>query len=154
MTDATPPLDDPLLTTFGRLAEAYQRVERALAAALEEHCDIPHSWFEVLLRLHRSPGGRLTMGDLAGQVALTTGGVTRLLDRMIDAGYVRRIPCGTDRRVWYAAITGPGRRRLRAAAEVHAANLRTVFGDFSQADTARFERLLDRLRTPAGTGGG
>jgi MarR family transcriptional regulator, 2-MHQ and catechol-resistance regulon repressor len=138
--------DDALISTFGRLVEVQGRLERRLGSDLEGRFGLPHAWFEVLIRLSRSKGGQLTMGALAGQVTLTTGGVTRLIDRMESAGLVERLPCRTDRRVSYAAITGAGRAKLAQAAEVHAANLRTVFEGFSANDLATFDELLDRLR--------
>ena len=52
------------------------------------------------------------MGSLAEDVSLTTGGVTRLVDRMEAAGYVERVPCSTDRRVSYAGLTDRGRAKL------------------------------------------
>ena len=55
------------------------------------------------------------MGALAQQVALTTGGVTRLVDRMISAGLVERVPCPTDRRVLFAALTPAGEAKLDEA---------------------------------------
>jgi len=85
-------------------------------------------------------------GSLAQQVALTSGGVTRLLDRMIDAGLVRRIPCPTDRRVLFAALTAAGSAKLDEALVVHAADLREVFADFTQRDLDLLDRMLDRLR--------
>ncbi|MGY1683224.1 MarR family winged helix-turn-helix transcriptional regulator [Geodermatophilus sp. SYSU D01176] len=148
-----PPLsrrDDALITTFGRLLEAQSRLERRLGADLEARCDLPHAWFEVLVRLGRSHDGRLTMGGLAEEVSLTTGGVTRLVDRMAAAGYVERVPCPTDRRVSYAALTAAGRAKLDEAAPVHAANLRSVFADFSDADRSTLDALLDRLRAAPG----
>jgi DNA-binding MarR family transcriptional regulator len=143
-TTAVP--DDALITTFGRLVEVQGRLERRLGADLEARCGLPHAWFEVLVRLARSEDGRLTMGALADQVTLTTGGVTRLIDRMDAAGYVERLPCPTDRRVAYAAITTAGRRKLSEASEVHGANLREVFAGFSDRELADLDRLLDRLR--------
>jgi DNA-binding MarR family transcriptional regulator len=86
------------------------------------------------------------MTCLADQVALTTGGVTRLMDRMVAAGLVERRPCRTDRRVAYAGITEAGRSALEASAVVHVANLRMVFEAFSPADLATLDTLLDRLR--------
>ena len=138
--------DDALITTFGRLIEVHGRLERRLGAELEARCDLPLAWFEVLVRLARSDGGQLTMGALAEQVTLTTGGVTRLVDRMEAAGYVARLPCPTDRRVAYAAITKAGRRKLAEAAEVHGANLRETFDGFSERELTVLDRLLDRLR--------
>src|SRR5687768_1723550 len=141
-TTAVP--DDALITTFGRLVEVQGRLERRLGADLEARCGLPHAWFEVLVRLARSEDGRLTMGALAEQVTLTTGGVTRLIDRMGAAGYVERLPCPTDRRVAYAAITKAGRRKLSEASEVHGANLRETFAEFSDRELTVLDRLLDR----------
>jgi MarR family 2-MHQ and catechol resistance regulon transcriptional repressor len=138
--------DDALITTFGRLIEVHGRLERRLGAELEARCDLPLAWFEVLVRLGRSEDGQLTMGALAGQVTLTTGGVTRLVDRMEAAGYVARLPCPTDRRVAYAAITKAGRRKLAEASEIHGANLRETFDAFSDRELTVLDRLLDRLR--------
>lgn len=138
--------DDALITTFGRLLEAQSRLERRLGAELEARCDLPHAWFEVLVRLGRSEAGRLTMGGLAEEVSLTSGGVTRLVDRMAAAGYVERVPCPTDRRVSYATLTEAGRAKLDEAAPVHAANLRSVFAGFSDEERGTLDALLDRLR--------
>ena len=138
--------DDALITTFGRLLEVQSRLERRLGAELEARCNLPHAWFEVLVRLGRSEAGRLTMGSLAEQVSLTTGGVTRLVDRMESAGYVHRVPCQSDRRVSYAALTDAGRAKLEEAVPLHAANLRAVFAAFSDEERGVLDELLDRLR--------
>jgi MarR family transcriptional regulator, 2-MHQ and catechol-resistance regulon repressor len=65
---------------------------------------------------------------------------------MQAAGYVERVPCPTDRRVSYAALTATGRAKLDEAARVHAANLRAVFARFDDDDRSRLDALLDRLR--------
>jgi MarR family 2-MHQ and catechol resistance regulon transcriptional repressor len=137
--------DDALISTFGRLLEVQGRLERRLGADLEARFGLPHAWFEVLVRLARSDGGQLTMSGLADQVALTSGGITRLVDRMAVAGLVERRPCPTDRRVAYAGITDAGRERLAEAAVAHAANLRAVFAGFSATDHTTLDALLDRL---------
>jgi MarR family 2-MHQ and catechol resistance regulon transcriptional repressor len=142
--------DDALITTFGRLLEVQSRLERQLGAELEARCNLPHAWFEVLVRLGRSEGGRLTMSSLAEQISLTTGGVTRLIDRMDSAGYVQRVPCPTDRRVTYATLTATGRAKLDEAAEIHARSLRSIFDGFSDEDRRAFDELLDRLRLVQG----
>jgi DNA-binding MarR family transcriptional regulator len=144
--------DDALISTFGRLLEVQGRLERRLGADLEARCGLSHAWFEVLLRLARSEGSQLTMSGLADQVALTTGGITRLVDRMEAAGLVERRPCATDRRVAYAGLTAAGREKLEEAAVVHAANLRTVFDGFSAEERATLDGLLDRLRAVAAAG--
>lgn len=138
--------DDAVVSTFGRLLEATHRLEDRLGRDLESRGGLSLTWFEVLLRLSRSPEGRLSMGELSQQLVLTTGGVTRLVDRMEAAGYVERRPCPTDRRVQHAVLTRAGRAALKPALTGHAAALREVFDGFSSADLARLDALLDRLR--------
>jgi MarR family transcriptional regulator, 2-MHQ and catechol-resistance regulon repressor len=142
----TKTLDDPLVTTFGRLLEATHHLEDLLRRDLAASSDLPLTWFEVLLRLSRSEGGELTMGELSEQLALTTGGVTRLIDRMSAVGYVERRPCETDRRVLFTTITPTGRAVLAPALRGHVVALRELFSGFSATDLARFDTLLDRLR--------
>jgi MarR family 2-MHQ and catechol resistance regulon transcriptional repressor len=149
MSSASAAIDDPLITTFGRLAEAYNRMEQWLGSALESETGLPHVWFEVLIRLGRSEGEQLMMSSLADQIALTTSGVTRLVDRMQAAGYVERRPCPTDRRVSYAGITAAGHDILERAATVHARNLRTAFDGFNPQDLATLDAALDRVREAA-----
>jgi DNA-binding MarR family transcriptional regulator len=140
------PVDDRLISTFGRLVETYSRLERRLGAALQSEAGLPHIWFEALIRLARSEGGQLTMSALAERIALTTGGITRLVDRMQAAGYVERRPCPTDRRIAHAAVTEAGREALHRAAAVHARNLQDVFAGFQDSDLDALDTLLDRLR--------
>jgi DNA-binding MarR family transcriptional regulator len=56
-------------------------------------------------------------------------GLTRLVDRMTEAGLVAREPCPGDRRGTYAVMTAAGRQRLRAASGVH---LRGVYEHFAR----------------------
>lgn len=138
--------DDSLITTFGRLVEVHSALGQQLGRALEQQCGISHSEFEVLLRISRAEGAQISMGALAQQVALTTGGITRLVDRLITAGLVQRVPCPTDRRVYFAALTEAGRAKLAEASALHAENLRQAFDGFSARDLQTFDELLDRLR--------
>ena len=138
--------DDRLVTTFGRLLEAQATLARRASRSLERECGIPQAWFEVLLRISRADNGQVSMGSLAKQVALTSGGITKLLDRMIDAGLVQRVPCPTDRRVLFAALTDQGRARLDQALIVHTADLRDAFHGFTRRDLDALDGLLDRLR--------
>jgi MarR family 2-MHQ and catechol resistance regulon transcriptional repressor len=138
-----------LISTFGRLVEVYNRLEHRFGRSLEEQCGIPHSWYEVFLRISRADDGLVTLGSLAEQVALTTGGITRMLDRMVDAGYVERVPCPTDRRVSFAALTPAGRKKLEEATAVNVRDLEAAFAGFGSEELASLDGLLDRLRTRA-----
>jgi MarR family 2-MHQ and catechol resistance regulon transcriptional repressor len=78
-------------------------------------------------------------------VALTTGGVTRLLDRMVAAGPVERVPCPTDRRITFA-VAHPGRPpQAHEAAAPHVRNREAVFAGFTADDLRTLDTLLERL---------
>lgn len=140
------PAGERLITTFGRLVEAQSVLSRQLGKDLEDRSGISHSTFEVLLRISRAEGGQISMSALAQQVALTSGGITRLLDRLIESGLVQRVPCPTDRRVSFAALTDAGATVLEGAKALHAANLRELFGELDAEELAQLDDLLDRLR--------
>lgn len=151
--DYVPPcgVDDPRIHTFGLLLEAHSQLTRLLDADLQDSDGISLQTFEVLLRISRSEWGRLTMSELADGVSLTTGGVTRLADRLENDGLVQRVSCPTDRRVVHLALTDLGRSTLSTALTHHLESLeRRVASRISAKDTAVFNRVLDELRRPAG----
>jgi DNA-binding MarR family transcriptional regulator len=108
---------------------------------------VPDTWFEVLLRLGRTPGHRLRMTDLAESVSFSSGGFTRLADRMAKEGLIRREPDPSDRRAALAVLTDKGGEALDLALAVHVAHLRTHFtGLLASEDRGHLERVMRRLR--------
>ena len=93
------------------------------ARPLERQCDLAGQDFEILIRLARTPGGRLRMSDLAAQTGLTPSGLTRAIDRLSDSGLVKRQACPEDRRGAFAALTEAGEQRMREALELHRSQL-------------------------------
>lgn len=140
-------LDDADLTTIGLFFEAHAGVRSALEKRLEGECGLPVQWFEVLLRLARTPGQRLRMSELAAQTSVTASGLTRVVDRLVDAGLVARESCPEDRRSWYAALTDDGRARIDAAVPAHLGHIQEVVGPvLSPAEMATLSSLLRKLR--------
>jgi MarR family 2-MHQ and catechol resistance regulon transcriptional repressor len=139
-------LEDPRLTVAGLLAETWSGFAGRITAQLAEH-GLDGAEFEVLLRLGRTPGGLLRMGDLAAQTSLTSSGITRLVDRLVAAGSVQRQACTTDRRTTYAVITGKGRARLEAALPGHLDLIeRWLVGPIPSGELAAFVATLRTLR--------
>jgi MarR family transcriptional regulator, 2-MHQ and catechol-resistance regulon repressor len=136
-------LEDPRFTAVGLFAEAYTGLTNRLAAQFEQH-RLSAVEFEVLLRLARSPHNRLRMTDLAGQTALSTSGVTRVVDRMDRDGLVRREACASDRRSSYAVITDAGLRRLEDVVPGHLELVQQWF--IEQLPPAQLEQMLESLR--------
>ncbi|MBW8486666.1 MarR family winged helix-turn-helix transcriptional regulator [Actinomadura parmotrematis] len=118
---------DPLVHEFGSLLGAAALLERIAARELERRAGIKHAVFEVLLRLSDQGSGCPTMGRLAGELVLTSGGMTRLVDRMEEAGLVRRRTGEDDRRRQRVELTDAGRAKLDEALRVHAETLARHF---------------------------
>ena len=141
-----PATDDERLTVMGLLAETWTGLVALTSAQLAEH-GLDGVEFEVLLRLFRSPAGRLRMTDLAAQTSLTSSGITRLVDRLVQAGSLQRQACTSDRRATYAVITDAGRHRLGAALPGHLELLeRWLVGPLSPEALAGFVGTLRVLR--------
>lgn len=100
-------------------AAVTDRVQRALAAA-----DLPPlSWYEMLSAIKRSPGGTPRMSELAEYLTLSRGGITKLVDRLHDAGYLERVSCPEDRRSLRAQLTPAGEKMLAEMQPIYEAEL-------------------------------
>ncbi|WP_329522063.1 MarR family winged helix-turn-helix transcriptional regulator [Spirillospora sp. NBC_01491] len=140
------PERDEVIGEFGVLLGAAGMLERIAARELERRCGIRHVAFEVLMRLADAGGDRpRTMGRLAGELILTSGGMTRLIDRMEESGWVRRLAAEGDRRRQLVGLTGAGRSKLDEALVVHAETLRRHFA--GPLPDAERRRLVGTLRT-------
>lgn len=139
--------DREAITLMGLLVEAHARLVRVLGAEMEEACMLPLSWYDAMVRLRRSPGGFTTMSRLGGEVSLTSGGITRLVDRLVEAGYVERVNCPNDRRVVYVRLTPAGMAKVDEATAAHRQGLdRHLLAPLEAADRAALEQALRKLR--------
>lgn len=136
-------LHDDDVTLYGLFVEAFTR----LRPLVHRDLGVPDTWFEVLLRLGRTPGNRLRMTDLAEAVSFSSGGFTRLADRMAKEGLIRRDPDPEDRRASLAALTDKGAEALDRALTAHVCQLRShVTAPLSAEDRRHLERILRTLR--------
>jgi DNA-binding MarR family transcriptional regulator len=94
-----------------------------------------------LLQLH----GRSTPGHLPAGSGLSSGGVTVALDRLVNAGYVRRDPNPADRRSFLITLV-PGRlRRLESLYGEIEAETRRALATLSQGDLQAVIRFFGAL---------
>ena len=111
------------------LAGGYQRAARARQAGVHQ--------VELAALEHLSVMGGLTPGELGHRLGLTSGGVTALAGRLIDAGYVQRAPHPHDRRMRILTVTPAGDAHLADYVEPVLAPADRVL--------ALIERFLDSL---------
>jgi DNA-binding MarR family transcriptional regulator len=144
--------DDPRISTFGTLLEVHARLVATLGAELERATGLGLSSYEVLLRLARTDGGRLRLSELANQVALSSSGLTRLVDRLERDGLLRRERCPDDARGYFAAITDEGRELFHRARATHLAGVRERFlGHFSGDELRELAALWEKVEPGAGS---
>lgn len=102
--------------------------------------------YEILVHLSAQPAGELRMTELAAQTLVSRSGLTRRLDRLVQAGLVTRRTCPTDRRGVLAVLTPSGRERLEAAAPTHVEGVRRHFiAQLEGQDLAALARALDAI---------
>jgi DNA-binding MarR family transcriptional regulator len=83
--------------------------------------------------------GSATPGELARRCGLTTGGITVVLDRLEDAGYIRRIPNPSDRRSW---IIRPVAARIRQLETIYRSKSQLLFNLLASYDEDELRLIL------------
>ncbi|MFF1877430.1 MarR family winged helix-turn-helix transcriptional regulator [Leifsonia sp. NPDC058230] len=101
--------------------------------------------FDVLAALRRAgePFER-TPGELAEHTMVTTGGMTKRIDRLEKAGLVARRAGSGDRRSRVVALTPRGRETIDDAFTAHMANERRLVDQLGADDARRLEEILGR----------
>lgn len=133
---------DEGLAAWFDLVQASSVVGEVLERELEDERGLALGSLEVLVHLDAAPEGRLRMQDLARSVVLSKSGITRLVDRLEDAGLVGRAPCETDRRAVYAGITPSGREALGAAIPDHRRGVEEHFARHLTREETRALRTI------------
>ena len=127
-------------------------MERVFERSIRSHHGMSKGSFEALLRLARTEGGQMSMTELADQMVLTSGGVTRLVDRLGVEGLVERRNCEHDRRIHWAHLTPQGRAKVEEVLATHLADLEAHFsGRITDDELPVVLRVLDRLRSDCET---
>lgn len=91
------------------LLQVSTRVIREFDRRLDREHRISAREFDVLINLDNAPDRRLRMTELANVAMLSSGGLTRLVGRLEERGFVRRDQDTVDARAFYAKLTGTGR---------------------------------------------
>ena len=129
-TTETPPaasLADHELAAWRGMLQVHARVTQQLDAQMHAEHGISVSAYEVLMFLADAPEHRLRMSDIADRVLLSRSGCTRLVDRLVELGYVTRCAAAGDGRGLYASLTEAGLAKARVARRTHHDGVRRFF---------------------------
>lgn len=147
MTTESELIEDRRISDYGRLVEAQRRLHRIFDRTLRAEAGISAMWYEALLRIARSPGNNLPINELGEAMVLSSGGATRLVDRLEEKGYIERLACPTDRRVSWAHLTDQGLAVLADATRVHLKDLEEHFvSKLSSSEMGKLTELLRQVR--------
>ena len=144
------------------LSEDEQQVWRAFLAAnklvfeqldreLQRDARIPHTYYEILVRLSEAPDRSLRMSALADRSQSSRSRLSHAVARLEENGWVRREDCPTDKRGQIARLTDEGFAALAAAAPLHVESVRRhVFDPLTPEQQQQLRSistaLLDALR--------
>src|SRR5690242_717879 len=134
------------LTSWRAFLRAHAVITRALEVELLADQELSLAAYDVLVQLVEAPQRRLRMTELADAVLLSRSGVTRLVDRLEQAGLVHRCRVEGDGRGVAAELTDAGFARLRGASRTHLAGVARHFAArLDGDDLAALERISRRL---------
>ena len=134
------------LAAWRGFMRAHATLVRQLDCELEEAHGLPLVSYDVLARLEKAPDKRMRMRELAEAVRLSRSGLTRLVDRMVRDGLIKRSTCSADARGAYAVLTPKGERGVRAARPLHLDGVRRRFLDhFDHEELAVLTDAWERL---------
>jgi DNA-binding MarR family transcriptional regulator len=120
-----------------------------LDSELEREADIPLRWYDVLVQLEESPGG-IPMNALADRILYSKSGFTRVVDRMEEAGLVRRVRPQHDRRSILVVLTENGSEMMERARRYHRDGIERHFSQhLSEHEIKALTRALEKVSTHA-----
>jgi DNA-binding MarR family transcriptional regulator len=137
-----PELDVGAIGILGRLFRAAALADAALSEQLGEH-DLRPGWFDLLAALRRAGAPHeLNPTELMRATLLSSGGMTKRLDRLAAAGLVERRPDPLDRRGTLVRLTRRGKHVIDKAVVAHVANEERLLESLTRDERRTLDRLL------------
>ena len=120
-----------------------------LDAELEHQAGLPLRWYDVLVHLEDSPDG-IPMSELARRILHSKSGLTRLVDRMEQAGLVRRVRPEHDRRTILIVLTDQGTATMHHARRYHRDGIERHFSQhLTDNEIKTLTHALEKVSTHA-----
>lgn len=140
-----PDLDASPMLVIGRLFRLTDAVDQRLRP-LFAAADLGNGDFDVLAALRRSGAPyTLSAGELSRAVLVTTGAITKRVDRLEARGLVGRTVAESDSRGRLVTLTAEGVALTDDLMAAHLDNQRRVLAGLSAQEQERLAALLRRL---------
>ncbi|WP_239690849.1 MarR family winged helix-turn-helix transcriptional regulator [Chromobacterium sphagni] len=139
---ARPDLDCASMAVIGRLGRLVSHLEKTLADNFARF-GLKDGEFDVLATLRRAgDDGQLSPTELYTSLLLTSGAISKRLDRLEAAGWVLRQPHPDDRRAMRVQLTASGRALVDQALEAHLATQEAALAALAPEQRAQLAALL------------
>ncbi len=134
------------LAVWRTFFECAMALPDVLGAELEAAGGVSLRWYDVLVNLEDAAEG-LPMNELAARILSSKSGLTRVVDRMEDAGLVRRERVPYDRRVVLVRLTDAGRAELAGSRRIHRDGIARHFSrHLDPAEGEALRAALEKVR--------
>ena len=124
------------------LAKAFDSVLKHVETDVANY-DLTATEFGILEALYHK--GPMLLGEIQRKMLVTSGGITYLVDRLVDKGLVKREHCEDDRRARYAVLTTSGTALIRKSFPTHAARIEQLMAGLTSAEQREATALLRKL---------
>lgn len=137
-----PDLDVRPQGVIGRLHRLANHLTEELLVVYRRY-GLAEGEFDLLATLRRAgPPFQLAPGELAAHTMVTTGAITKRIDRLERAGLVTRRTAEHDGRARVVGLTEAGRRLIDEAFTEHMRNERRLLDALTPEQAAQLEELL------------
>ncbi|MCW8886788.1 MAG: MarR family transcriptional regulator [Motiliproteus sp.] len=134
-----------IIELANELSRANEHLKQLLAKIAGIH-GIQKSDFDVLTALYRSGEPyRLAPRELSSQLLFSSGGLTKVLHRLTDAGLVLRDEGATDKRQKGVSLSPLGEHVIKVLCDQLQPLQQQAFGSLSHRQLQQFQKLLQRL---------
>ena len=142
-----PRLDAERIALWRQFCQVSAALQRTLDQQLTDEHGLSLAWFDALSAI-RAAGGSMRVHELCEVLGEVPSSLSRRLDRMEEAGFVRRkhTPQPDDRRAVTVSLTADGRTEWRDANTTYRRLVQEHFAKrLTDTDIAALQRVFSKL---------
>jgi MarR family transcriptional regulator, 2-MHQ and catechol-resistance regulon repressor len=125
------------------LIYTYNWMNEKMKTLFESH-EITPQQFNIL-RILRGAGKPISTLQIRQRMLDKMSDTSRIVDRLVIKGVVKKLVCKTDKRLVDISITDKG-KKLLVKIDAHEEELDGILNNLTEADTATLNKLLDKIR--------
>lgn len=133
---------DPSLKLFVVLSKAQRAIADLVKDDIKRY-ELNPTEFGVLELLYHQ--GEQPLQKIGEKILLASGSITYVVDKLEKKEYLERVPCPSDRRITYAAITEKGKELLNGIFPDHWKQIEMITKGLSEEEKLQAIDLLKKL---------